>query len=100
MNRRPDLARGAFEARRWRDFARLLPLLGVFLLVSPIITVFDVKADVLGLPMIFAFIYGTWALLIVFAARIARRLGPGAEAAEAGLAASAASTVPEAQTEG
>ena len=82
MNRRPDLARGAFEARRRRDFARLLPLLGIFLLVSPLITVFDVEAYAMGVPLIFAFIYGTGALLIILAARVARRMQLGSDEAE------------------
>lgn len=79
MSLRPDLGKGAFEARRWRDFARLLPVLGVFLLVSPLVSVFDVEARFFGLPLIFAFVYGAWALLIILAARIARRLAAGEE---------------------
>ena len=85
MSRRQDLARGAFDARRWRDFARLLPILGVFLLVSPLVSVFDVEGRFLGIPLIFVFVYGTWSVLILLAVRVAGRIDPdpGPDADEA-----------------
>ena len=69
-----DLSRGALLERRWRDLAILAPVLGILLLVSPIVTIFNVGGRVFGVPVVFVFLYGVWLGLIVLARRIAARL--------------------------
>lgn len=59
---------------RTREFATLLPLVGAFFLVSPVILVFAAPMTVLGIPLILVYLFGVWALLIGSAALISRRL--------------------------
>lgn len=53
-----------------------LPLLGLFLLMPPIITLFARGAGFAGVPLIVIYIFGIWIALIVCAALLARRLDP------------------------
>ena len=43
-------------------------LLGVLLLYSPLLTVFDTNTELLGLPVIYIYISSTWAALIALIA--------------------------------
>ena len=61
---------------RQRDAASLLPALGVFLLMPPVITLFAGTHTWLGVPLIVAYLFGVWLALIVAAALLARRLAP------------------------
>lgn len=70
---RTDLANRALDKRRWRDFAIASPILGIFLLVSPFVTLFAGN-QIFGMPLVFVYVYGIWALLILLARRIARRI--------------------------
>jgi hypothetical protein len=58
------------------DAAALLPLAGLFLLLPPAISLFAVDGHVLGIPVIVAYVFGTWLALVACAALIARRLAP------------------------
>ncbi len=73
----PDLATSATRKRKLRDSALLLPLFGVFLLVSPFITIFTGPITVFGLPLIFVYIFGVWLGLVILARAMARRLDKG-----------------------
>ena len=64
------------DSTRTRDVAALLPLLGVFLLMPPVITLFVADADVGGVPLIVVYLFGVWLALIAGAAVLARRLAP------------------------
>ena len=64
------------DVTRARDAARLLPALGVFLLMPPVITLFAVQADVGGVPLIVVYLFGVWLALIAAAALLARSLAP------------------------
>ena len=59
---------------RVTDAATLLPLLGVFLLMPPIITLVVGGAGIDGVPLIVVYVFGVWLALIVCAAFLARRL--------------------------
>ena len=63
---------------RRRDAASLLPVLGVFLLMPPVITLFTGAHTWLGVPLIVAYLFGVWLALIIIAALLAWRLGPPA----------------------
>jgi len=66
---------------RARDAAAVLPLLGLFLLMPPVITLFVAAVNVGGVPLIVVYVFGVWASLIVCAGLLARRLArpdPGA----------------------
>ncbi|MEM8742919.1 MAG: hypothetical protein AAGE13_15675 [Pseudomonadota bacterium] len=61
------------RTRRARELAVILPLLGVFLLVSPVIRVFAAPGTVAGIPLIVLYIFGVWAVMIVATAALTRR---------------------------
>jgi len=43
-------------------------LLGLLLLYSPLLAVFDTDAELLGFPITFLYLFGTWFLLVVLIA--------------------------------
>lgn len=61
---------------RLRDAAAVLPVLAVFLLMPPVITLFAGAHTVWGVPLIVVYLFGVWLALIVAAALLARRLAP------------------------
>ncbi len=61
-----------------------LPLLGLFLLMPPVVTLFVKGAGFAGVPLIVIYVFGVWCALIVCAALLARRLDPGRAALPAG----------------
>lgn len=56
--------------------AVVLPLLGLFLLMPPVITLFARGVGVAGVPLIVIYVFGVWIALIVGAALLARHLDP------------------------
>lgn len=59
---------------RARDAAVLLPLLGLFLLMPPLIALFVQPVTVAGVPLIVAYVFGVWLALAAAAALLARAL--------------------------
>jgi len=55
--------------------AVVLPLVGLFLLMPPIITLFAGSQGVAGVSLVVVYVFGVWAALIVCAALLARHLG-------------------------
>lgn len=66
------------QSGRARDAATLLPILGLFLLMPPVITLFAVHFEMFGVPLIVVYLFGVWLALIICAALLARRLRPPA----------------------
>lgn len=64
-------------SRSWLTGQRLvvLFLLGGVLLNFPMLGLFEKAARVLGLPVLYAYIYGVWLLLIVVMAIVIERHG-------------------------
>ncbi len=60
------LARAVYRQRRLRDAARLLPLVGFFLLMLPLMW-----SDTAGAGRTAVYVFGVWALLIGLAAYVA-----------------------------
>lgn len=69
------LARASYRKRRLRDAARLLPILGLFLLFLPVLWTSDGKIALTSGEMIYFF--GVWLFLILAAAAFARGLRVG-----------------------
>lgn len=67
---------------RARDAARMLPLIGLFLLLPPVIAPFAAPVDVAGVPLLVIYLFAVWLGLIVAAALLARALAPRAPASE------------------
>lgn len=59
-----------------RDAAVILPVIAVIALVPPIILIFVRPALVAGVPLIIVYIFGVWAMAILAAFWLSRRL-PG-----------------------
>ena len=68
--------------RKTRDRALILLILGVMLLLSPLASIFEVQGRVLGLPVIWLYIFAVWGLLIAGAAWLSSRLGEEPEGRE------------------
>jgi hypothetical protein len=68
------LAGEALARRKRRDVALILPLAGVFLLVSPFLDVFARAGSLLGVPVGVLYVFAVWLGLILAAAALARRL--------------------------
>jgi hypothetical protein len=63
------------DTRRLRDLAALLPVIGLFLIMPPFVTLFAVRTElVAGVPLIVVYLFGVWLALVVAAAWLARRL--------------------------
>ena len=62
-------------ARPSRRGQRLLALflLGCLLFTYPIVALFNVRATVLGIPVLYAYLFSAWAMLILLAAVIMER---------------------------
>jgi hypothetical protein len=59
---------------RTREFLIALFLFGVLLLVPPFLLVFNRPVQVLGLPLLYLYLFAAWTGLIVLVAVIARRI--------------------------
>ena len=64
------------DPARVHDAARLLPIVGVVLLMPPVVTLFVADAVIGGVPLIVVYLFCTWLALIGCAAWLARRLPP------------------------
>lgn len=65
-----------------RSLALLLPLFGLFLLMPPAVLAFGMPTTIGGVPLIVLYIFAVWAILIVGAAWLARRLDAPIDLAE------------------
>lgn len=61
---------------RVQNLAVLLPLLGVFLLMPPFVTLFASEARPWGVPLVVAYVFGVWVVLLAAAALLSRVLVP------------------------
>lgn len=64
----------AVISRRVQAAALLLPLLGVFLLMPPFVSLFGGPTRVFGVPLVVFYLFAVWVALTVAAALLARRL--------------------------
>lgn len=69
------LARASYRRRRLRDAARLLPIVGGFLLLLPILWMPDGRINLTAADIIYFF--AVWLFLILVAAAFARGLRVG-----------------------
>ncbi|WP_216635966.1 hypothetical protein [Neptunicoccus sediminis] len=59
--------------RRFRDAATLLPVTGLLLLLTPLMSIFTRAQSLFGLPVSFFYVFSVWAGLILLAFFLARR---------------------------
>lgn len=65
---------GSFAAAKTRDAALILPVIGLFMLTPPLVTVFGAEINIFGVPLIVLYLFCIWAALILCAAGLSRRL--------------------------
>ena len=63
----------AKTTRRSAQLAGLF-LLGCLFFNYPLIVLFNVRATILGVPVLYAYLFAAWGLLILLAALVMRRL--------------------------
>lgn len=62
-------------SRRVRDRSIIILLLGLALLVSPMASIFQIDAKLAGVPVTLIYLFAVWAILILGAAYLSRKLG-------------------------
>lgn len=67
MNARPPTPRTA-------NLAVLVPVLGLFLWLPPFVGLFSAPLRVFGIPLIVAYLFGVWVVLVAVACRLASQL--------------------------
>lgn len=74
----------ATEQRRLRDRSAVLLVLGLLLLMPPLAIVFHLETKIAGIPFTLVYLFGVWAILILAAMRISRRMRDDERATEDG----------------
>lgn len=64
-------ARPPDSARRL-DLLRILPVLGVLLVMPPVLTLFDRPVTIFGVPLLVVYVFGVWLCGIVITGLVAR----------------------------
>jgi hypothetical protein len=64
------------RSQRAREAARLLPLVGLFLVLPPMIALFAVPVDVAGVPLLVVYFFAVWLGLVLAAALLGRAPAP------------------------
>ena len=62
------------ERKRSEGFAFFMPVVGVFLIMPPIVLLFDIRADIFGIPLIVAYLFATWFALVLASFVLRNRL--------------------------
>ena len=62
------------SSHRARSAAVLLPMLGLFLLLPPFITLFTGPLRPFGIPLIVVYIFGVWLAIVLVTALLVSRL--------------------------
>jgi len=60
--------------KRIAFLAKLLPVIGVILLLPPLVSVANIKANLFGFPAIITYMFGVWIFLILAAYLLQRKL--------------------------
>jgi hypothetical protein len=66
---------------RLSERALVVPIAAFLLLMPPLLTLFEGEGRFLGIPLLYLYLFGVWALFIVVARIAARRLLAGQRAA-------------------
>ncbi len=69
-----DRAGSYVRARKTRDRALVLVVIGLLLLMPPVAGIFQVDGKLFSLPGTLIYLFAVWALLILGAVRLARAL--------------------------
>lgn len=70
------MKRPSADARAAHDAAKILPVAAAVLLLPPFILVFATPATIAGVPLIVVYVFAAWAVIVVAAWLVARRVEP------------------------
>lgn len=73
---------GLFHARRTRDKARVLLIIGTVLLLPPMVSISLLDTKIAGIPLTLIYLFAVWALLIAGTAMLTRALAKDAPSGE------------------
>lgn len=59
---------------RSREAAFVIPMFGLFLLLPPILSVFDTGTTILGVPLLHIYVFSVWLGMVLAGVWLARRL--------------------------
>lgn len=62
------------DARAAHDAAKILPIAAAVLLLPPFILVFAAPATIAGVPLIVVYVFAAWAVIVLAAWLVARRI--------------------------
>lgn len=68
------MKRPSADARAAHDAARILPVAAAILLLPPFILIFAAPAAIAGVPLIIVYVFGAWAVIVLAAWLVARRV--------------------------
>ena len=71
------MRRPSADARAAHDAAKILPVAAAVLLLPPFILIFAAPASIAGVPLIVVYLFGIWAVIVLAAWLVARRVEPG-----------------------
>jgi len=74
MNNTRDKHPGASPHRKWQEAALITPVVGMFILMPPFISIFSIDASLFGIPLIVLYIFVVWALLILMTRFLSAKL--------------------------
>ncbi|MEO1601539.1 MAG: hypothetical protein AAFU49_13920 [Pseudomonadota bacterium] len=74
---------GLWPTRKTRDASLILPLAGMVALMPPAGQILAIDGTVFGVPVVVAYVFAVWALLILLARRLALRFSTPSEGREA-----------------
>lgn len=59
---------------RSKEAALVIPFFGLFLLLPPLLSLFDGASTILGIPVLYVYVFGVWFGLVIAGMWLARRL--------------------------
>jgi len=74
LRRRGAPADPGLGVRKARDAALALPLVGVILTMPPVAQIFAIDLRIAGIPVVVAYIFGVWILLVLGARATGQRI--------------------------
>ncbi len=70
------MRRPSADARAAHDAAKILPVAAAILLLPPFILIFAAPGTIAGVPLIVVYVFGIWAVIVLAAWLVARRVEP------------------------
>lgn len=70
----PPVRDPAARQSRSKEAALVIPLFGLFLLLPPLLSLFEGASTIFGIPVLYVYVFGVWFGLVIAGMWLARRL--------------------------